>query len=176
MTTDEAPPSVVRICVAAINGVVGTLFLVRQPLLAQGDWRGLAVSLPSFVISGMAFKLAHAHQPWPAHATSLFGAATVFVIVSLCFLGRSFAVLPALRGIVVNGPYRFVRHPAYLGEWLLVLACCLAHPRWILMGLPLALIPCLLLRVLAEERVLNLDGDYRNYQIQVKWRLIPGIW
>ena len=30
-------------------------------------------------------------------------------------LGRSFGVAPANRGIVVRGPYSFVRHPIYTG-------------------------------------------------------------
>jgi protein-S-isoprenylcysteine O-methyltransferase Ste14 len=39
-----------------------------------------------------------------------------WLLVSVCFLGRCFGVLPEARGLVTRGPYSVVRHPVYLGE------------------------------------------------------------
>ena len=39
--------------------------------------------------------------------------------VARIYMGRSFGILPANRGIVSNGPFRWVRHPIYLG-WLVL--------------------------------------------------------
>ena len=37
---------------------------------------------------------------------------------AICYLRRSFAVLVAVRRVVLGGPYAFVRHPMYLGYLL----------------------------------------------------------
>lgn len=42
--------------------------------------------------------------------------AGAWLLVSVLALGRCFGVLPEARGLVIRGPYRFVRHPVYLGE------------------------------------------------------------
>lgn len=40
----------------------------------------------------------------------------VWLFVSVLTLGRCFGVLPEVRGLVREGPYRVIRHPVYLGE------------------------------------------------------------
>ena len=95
---------------------------------------------------------------------------------SFVFLGKSFAILPAIRDVVVRGPYRLVRHPAYLGELLMVLACGLAKPA-VLNFTPFLLgIPLIVVRILAEESLLNSSNDYLTYKRKVRFRLIPLVW
>ena len=43
-------------------------------------------------------------------------AGLAFSLASVAVLGRCFGILPDVRGLVVRGPYRLVRHPLYLGE------------------------------------------------------------
>jgi protein-S-isoprenylcysteine O-methyltransferase Ste14 len=89
------------------------------------------------------------------------------------------------RGIVTTGPYRFMRHPAYVAKnvswWigatpLLVKFACTD---------PWRLVPVILgtaawsgiyvLRALTEERHLGSDPDYQAYRSRVRWRFIPGL-
>ena len=88
-------------------------------------------------------------------------------------LGRSFGITPADRGIVSDGPYRFIRHPMYLGELISLAGAVIGDPSiWNLMLIHLLFLT-LLLRMRWEELVVF---NYASYAGQVRWRLIPGIW
>ncbi|MCJ7734882.1 MAG: isoprenylcysteine carboxylmethyltransferase family protein [Anaerolineales bacterium] len=83
------------------------------------------------------------------------------------------------RGHVVSaaGPYRFLRHPGYVGAILFSSALPFLLGSW------WALIPGILsvilyvLRTWLEDQTLQeeLEG-YKEYASQVKFRLIPGVW
>ena len=49
-------------------------------------------------------------------------AATALTVWGLWTLKRSFSITVEARDLVISGPYRFVRHPIYLGEILTALA------------------------------------------------------
>ena len=101
----------------------------------------------------------------------------LFLSVSAkAFLQRSFGIVAANRGVKYRGPYRLVRHPMYLG-YLLSHAAFLgtSFSMWnvlVYTGCWLAMI----LRIAAEEGVLELDPRYLAYRAKVRWRLIPGLW
>ncbi len=79
--------------------------------------------------------------------------------------------------VASGGPYKFVRHPGYVGAIISMLATPIVLGSW------LGLIPGLLvvigyiLRTALEDRVLldELDG-YLSYADKVKYRLFPLIW
>ena len=79
--------------------------------------------------------------------------------------------------VSIDGPYRFMRHPGYMG----MIIYLLASP--IILGSIWALIPASLvvilfiIRTAFEDNTLKnkLDG-YKEYAEKVKYRLIPGIW
>ena len=84
--------------------------------------------------------------------------------------------MPALRDIVIRGPYRIVRHPAYAGEFLAVTSCFIADIWW---GSALAILAsaaALVLRIRIEESLLNRAAEYQAYADRVRYRLIPGLW
>ncbi len=74
---------------------------------------------------------------------------------ALWTLRQCFGILPEARGLVTGGPYRFVRHPVYAGEYLSVLG--MALPGLSPLSLGLFLLFCLLqsLRARQEEAALS---------------------
>jgi protein-S-isoprenylcysteine O-methyltransferase Ste14 len=99
----------------------------------------------------------------------------VLVIVGKMTLGRSFGVAPANRGIVVRGPYEFVRHPIYTGYLITHLGFVAANPSpWNLLVIVVADV-ALVARALMEERVLSADAIYQGYCQRVGWHLVPGV-
>lgn len=79
--------------------------------------------------------------------------------------------------VVTSGPYRWIRHPGYLGA----LVTYLATP--FLLGSAWAIAPAILLvfvlivRTQLEDQVLQQDlPGYRQYAARVRHRLLPGIW
>lgn len=80
------------------------------------------------------------------------------------------------RGIVSRGPYKYIRHPAYISKNL----------AWWLTIIPVLSIPAIIsmttwsfiyhLRSLTEERHLKQDQEYIKYCKKVKYKYIPGIY
>lgn len=100
---------------------------------------------------------------------------TIFSIYGKAALGRSFGIVAANRGIVVEGAYRMVRHPIYLGYLVTHVGFLLAN--WSARNVALYIIEYFfqVYRILAEERFLIEDDSYRAYIGRVRYRLIPGI-
>lgn len=78
---------------------------------------------------------------------------------------------------VRTGPYRFVRHPGYLGFLLIILA------QPVILGSLWAVIPALVAagllvkRTTLEDETLGRElNGYEEYTHQVRYRLVPGIW
>jgi len=177
LTAEEGDAvTLVRLVTSGLNLCVGVLFLLRAPAVRHGSVASVALSIPGVVAAGLALRLAPAPSLWPFCSAVLFALGGLLAVVSFVSLGRSFAVLPAVRRTVSAGPYAIVRHPAYLGELLLVLACFTARPGlWAAIPLTLA-VPLVALRILAEEKVLSGSEDYRRYRERVERRLIPFLW
>jgi protein-S-isoprenylcysteine O-methyltransferase Ste14 len=81
------------------------------------------------------------------------------------------------HAVATGGPYRFVRHPSYVGGILIELAVPIMLGSW------WALIPggldaiLFIVRTALEDRTLQkeLDG-YKDYAARVRYRLLPGVW
>ncbi len=79
--------------------------------------------------------------------------------------------------VATTGPYRFVRHPGYLGAILAELGLALLLASWWAL---LASVVCTILfivRTALEDRTLKEElPGYKDYSLHVRNRLIPGIW
>jgi protein-S-isoprenylcysteine O-methyltransferase Ste14 len=79
--------------------------------------------------------------------------------------------------VATGGPYRYVRHPAYIATILfdLALSCLLASWWAVIAGGVCALL--LILRTALEDRALQSElSGYAEYARRVHYRLVPGIW
>jgi protein-S-isoprenylcysteine O-methyltransferase Ste14 len=79
--------------------------------------------------------------------------------------------------VATGGPYRYVRHPGYVGA----IAAGLSTP--FLLGSPWALIPAgisatlYVVRTALEDRTLREElPGYAEYAEQTGYRLLPGVW
>lgn len=130
-----------------------------------GLWLGLlAAFLPSIPLSGPL--------SWYLLVPGLLGYA--LILWSLVTLGPKFGVAPADRGITAQGPYRFIRHPMYLGELVFRLSLVLASTQVLpALVLALLLVGIQIWRITREEAVI---GGYGCYLRLVRWRFVPGVW
>jgi protein-S-isoprenylcysteine O-methyltransferase Ste14 len=94
-------------------------------------------------------------------------------------LGRFFSRTVQIESghrLVTDGPYHWIRHPAYTGMILIYLGIALALGTWLggvfTLGLMLGAV---LYRIVVEERVLleNFGNEYRDYMCRT-WKLFPG--
>jgi protein-S-isoprenylcysteine O-methyltransferase Ste14 len=79
--------------------------------------------------------------------------------------------------VVSAGPYKFVRHPMYLGTVLFGLSAPIFLGSWwaLIPGICVALI--FIIRTALEDRTLQSElPGYKVYTQKVKYRLFPGIW
>jgi len=81
------------------------------------------------------------------------------------------------HAVVTGGPYRTVRHPAYVGMILFELAMStLLGSWWALLAGGLCAI-LWILRTALEDRTLQAElTGYVDYARQVRCRLLPGVW
>ncbi len=99
----------------------------------------------------------------------------IFTQLARVYLGRSFGLLPANRGIVSKGPFRLMRHPIYVGWFVLTLGYAFIYPRPRNFVVIVAALLFMMWRIVQEEDLLGLDPEYRTYCEKVRYRLIPWV-
>jgi protein-S-isoprenylcysteine O-methyltransferase Ste14 len=97
-------------------------------------------------------------------------------IAAVYYLGRSFSIFPQARALMTDGPYRFVRHPLYLAEFVVLFGSIWEiNQPWPLVVV-VAAIGIQLPRMHFEERVLSEEfPEYREYAGRTA-RIIPGLY
>jgi protein-S-isoprenylcysteine O-methyltransferase Ste14 len=144
--------------------------------------RSATVNLRTLVASGGMLLLPCFMRPanpsFGALATAglvleLFG--VVLTQVARVYMGRSFGILPANRGIVSRGPFRWVRHPIYFGWLILSIGYAMSYATERNTILIAMTIPFMVWRISQEEKHLTADPEYCRYVRLVRYRLFPGV-
>ena len=76
------------------------------------------------------------------------------------------------QSLVTNGIYRYVRHPIYGGDILLLIGLELALNSWLVLGVGIILVVVIRQTILEESLLSEKFSDYRHYCSQTK-RFIP---
>ena len=147
---------------------VAWMYLNRRPAKPMARWWETTLSIVGTFLPFVFF--------WTSEKAEGIGVAVQVglsgMIWSAFSLATSLGMAPADRGLIVSGPYRYVRHPMYLSEILFGLGSCLADLTQANVGMWLLLTVVQIARALREERVI--DG-YSEYAGRVRWRFVPGI-
>ncbi|CAE6723920.1 hypothetical protein R69888_01744 [Paraburkholderia haematera] len=154
---------------------MGLALFARVPI--KRDWTPFAFIC---AVGGTFYFLAVRLSPGVQLIPELAGASLQLLgifwqLFAKVSLRRSFGILPANRGVVSRGAYRFVRHPMYLGYFLTDIGFLLANfgvQNVIVYGCQFAL---QVGRIVREERLLSDDERYRAYLSKVRFRVIPGV-
>ena len=93
-------------------------------------------------------------------------------------LGRQYSHrLRIPEGVCEDGPYNFLRHPAYIGTFIIHIGFVMVFfNEWAVLSVCVLWGGAVLLRTLVEERMFKEHPEYQKYAERVKYKLIPGIW
>jgi protein-S-isoprenylcysteine O-methyltransferase Ste14 len=153
-------------------------YLRRAPAIATSNsvTAHAAAVIGTWMLS--VLPLLHGASPDLAReilADLLVVSGTAWAVWSVRYLGRNISVIAQARGVADQGPYRWVRHPLYLGEIVSALGLALAANSYAAIGLWFALCGLQAYRALREEQVLlQALPAYRGYRSRTA-ALLPGV-
>ena len=156
-----------------------------------GNWDRFSVpvavvmALAHFVIAGLDVGRYHWSDsvPLALQYIGLFGFAVGIIVLAWAVIANRFfssavrVQADRSQQVITDGPYRFVRHPAYIGEILFILFSGIALGSWLSVLPMLVLAADVIRRTRIEDKMLQGDlKGYAEYAQTVRYRLIPGLW
>lgn len=158
--------------------IVVVLFVVRRPVVGRRSTvRGAIVAIAGTFILTLAAsaRVDEGNVAALLLSSGLVLTGTGLSIASLVVLGRCFGMMPEARGLVRRGPYRWIRHPIYLGEMVSALGLVVAATSVFILLLFAAFCAVQYWRAVLEEHALEeAFPEYADYRRRT-YRLLPGL-
>jgi protein-S-isoprenylcysteine O-methyltransferase Ste14 len=137
----------------------------------------------TFLLAGLGLLAPSGPELWrtsPALVSIALAVTLVGVglaVISAQFLGTNFSFTPQGRALVERGPYRFVRHPIYLAELLMIFGVTVVDMRLVPLLGALLVLALQLVRIRAEEHLLRSTfPGFKKFTATTRYRLVPFIW
>jgi protein-S-isoprenylcysteine O-methyltransferase Ste14 len=189
LTTNPNWPTVIVIVrevlyASFILGAAVVLSIKRYP--QRRDSRGLvaiASLAASFLLVGVGF-LPSGPMAWESSSQvseiglfiGLIGAA--FAFAAIASLRANFSIVPEAHSLVMTGPYRWLRHPMYFAELLMIVGLAVGGLRITVLIGAVLVIGLQIYRVRVEERLLRatFPTTFEQFVSRTPYRLIPLVW
>jgi protein-S-isoprenylcysteine O-methyltransferase Ste14 len=139
---------------------------IVQPIIAGLDMRFNGPSMPFWTV-------------YPGIATFILSAALITWVLVKNPHAESSVRIQEDRGhtVIASGPYRFVRHPMYVGLILLHASMALVLGSMWTLALAAVITILFLWRTALEDQTLRQElPGYEEYTTVTRYRLMPGIW
>jgi protein-S-isoprenylcysteine O-methyltransferase Ste14 len=162
--------------VAYLGLLLLTYWHKPPPLAQRRDWRAILTTALAIDALGLSASQPVTQPDAGALAAAFMVAGTLLAFWSAWHLGTGFSLLPQARRLVTDGPYRYVRHPIYLGGLLITLGEVWLRFSPLIVLLNVIFVAAQIVRLRQEEQILErVFPEYRAYRAQTS-ALIPGIY
>lgn len=186
-----AVPALRGLAVAFVVMIVAALFAGGNLSPGEREDRGNRWVLVVFIVLGLLIAFVPAYNDrigfWTIDGNvvrwlgvALYALGGALRLWPVFVLGNRFSGLVAIQPghtLVTGGIYRYVRNPSYVGLLVNSLGWALAFRSAVGVLLTAAMLPPLIARMHAEERLLGSEfgAEYVAYRART-WRLLPGIY
>jgi len=160
---------------------VASAYLQRtSPKRSSQSWKDNAAAMASTFLTAPLLVICSTDVSSPFYlvltGSVIAIAGLAFAVYSLISLGSNFSIIPQAREVVTRGPYKYLRHPLYLGEIVAIVGFVLAHVTLATIGILGMLILLQVYRASREEKILSsIDPNYEDY-VSKTFSFVPGIW
>ncbi|GFG67304.1 membrane protein [Mycobacterium kubicae] len=189
----------VFIVVFTVVTIVPSLYLARtNPAALQRRMRAgpvaegrtvqkiiIVVAMASFfaqmVLSALDYRFGWSSVPAPVCVVGdvlvAVGLGAAMLVVIQNAYAAATVTVESGQQVVSSGFYRFVRHPMYVGNVILMCGIPLALGSYWGLVLLVPGVLAMVIRILDEEKLLTQDlPGYRDYTQRVRYRLVPYVW